>query len=349
MNKEYHIIGLMSGTSLDGLDIVKCTFKKERNWSFQLENSETIKYSKEWRNTLKSLHLKDENEIKDIDKLYGKFIGVEVNEFIKKYNIHTNYISSHGHTIFHDPENNLTLQIGNGKIISEVTEITTINNFRELDVSLNGQGAPLVPIGDLLLFSDYKYCLNLGGFANISEKRKDKIIAFDICAVNLMLNNLSNRINLEYDKNGDETRKGRVKQDLLKELNSLDFFEKEAPKSLSREWAETEIDPIIEKYNYSIIDILRTFTEHIAIQIGRHLKNKSVLVTGGGAFNNFLTERIELHSKSDIILPKSNIINFKEAIIFAFLGVLRLENINNCLSSVTGAIKDSCSGDIYKK
>ena len=140
-----------------------------------------------------------------------------------------------------------------------------------------------------------------------------------------------------------------VKEDLLKELNSLDFFEKEAPKSLSREWIESEIYPIIDKYNYSIIDILRTFTEHIAIQIGKHLQNESVLVTGGGAFNNFLMERIELHSKSDIILPKSNIINFKEAIIFAFLGVLRLENINNCLSSVTGAIKDSCSGDIYKK
>ena len=349
MNKEYHIIGLMSGTSLDGLDIVKCTFKKEKKWSFQLEDSETIKYSKEWKNTLKSLHLKDENKIKDIDKLYGRFIGGEVNRFIKKHNVHANYISSHGHTIFHDPVNQFTLQIGNGEVISEVTKITTINNFRELDISLNGQGAPLVPIGDLLLFSDYKYCLNLGGFANISEKKKNKIIAFDVCAVNFMLNKLSKRINLEYDKNGVESRKGRVKQDLLEELNSLDFFEKEAPKSLSREWVESEIYPIINKYNYSIIDILSTFTEHIAIQIGRHLQNESVLVTGGGTFNKFLMERIKLHSESEIILPKSDIINFKEAIIFGFLGVLKLENIDNCLSSVTGSKKDSCSGDIYKK
>ena len=349
MNKEYHIIGVMSGTSLDGLDIVKCTFKKEKKWSFQLENSKTIKYSKKWINTLKSLHLKDENEIKDIDKLYGKFIGEKINGFIKKHNIHANYVSSHGHKIFHDPENQFTLQIGDGEVISEVTKITTINNFRELDISLNGQGAPLVPIGDLLLFSDYKYCLNLGGFANISEKRKDKIIAFDICAVNFILNNLSNRINLEYDKDGIETRKGRIKQDLLEELNSLDFFEKEAPKSLSREWIESEIYPIINKYNYSIIDILSTFTEHIAIQIGRHLQNESVLVTGGGTFNKFLMERIKLHSESEIILPTSDIINFKEAIIFGFLGVLKLENIDNCLSSVTGSKKDSCSGDIYKK
>ena len=349
MNKQYHIIGLMSGTSLDGLDIVKCTFKKEVNWSFQLENFETIKYSEKWRNTLKSLHLKNENEIKEINKVYGKFIGEKVKEFIKKYNVHADYISSHGHTIFHDPVNKFTLQIGDGKIISEVTGITTINNFRELDVSFNGQGAPLVPIGDLLLFSDYKYCLNLGGFANISEKKKDEIIAFDICAVNFILNHLSNRINLEYDKDGTETRKGSIKQDLLQKLNSLDFFEKEAPKSLGREWVESVIYPIIDKYNYSIIDILRTFTEHIAIQIGKHLQNESVLVTGGGAFNKFLMERIELHSKAEIILPESEIINFKEAIIFSFLGVLRLKNINNCLSSVTGAKKDSCSGDIYKK
>ena len=154
---------------------------------------------------------------------------------------------------------------------------------------------------------------------------------------------------MEYDKNGVESRKGRVKQDLLEELNSLDFFEKEAPKSLSREWVEAEIYPIIDRYNYSIIDILSTFTEHIAIQIGRHLENESVLVTGGGAFNKFLMERIELHSESEIILPKSDIINFKEAIIFGFIGVLKLENIDNCLSSVTGSKKDSCSGDIYKK
>ncbi|HJM16604.1 MAG TPA: anhydro-N-acetylmuramic acid kinase [Flavobacteriales bacterium] len=349
MNKEYHIIGLMSGTSLDGLDIVKCTFKKEVNWKFHLENFETIRYSRKWRNTLKNLHLKDKNTIKDIDKNYGEFLAKEVNEFIKRHNIHADYISSHGHTIFHDPANNFTLQIGDGKILSELTEMTTISNFRELDVDLNGQGAPLVPIGDLLLFPDYKYCLNLGGFANISKKREDKIVAFDICAVNFILNHLSNRINLEYDKEGTESRKGLVKQDLLRELNSLDFFEKEAPKSLGREWVESAVYPIIDKYNYSIIDKLRTFTEHIAVQIGMSLQNESVLVTGGGAFNKFLMERIELHSKSEIILPRSEIINFKEAIIFAFLGVLRLENINNCLSSVTGAKMDSCSGDIYKK
>ena len=164
-------------------------------------------------------------------------------------------IRDSGHTIFHDPENQFTLQIGDGKIISEVTKITTINNFRELDIYLHGQGAPLVPIGDLLLFSEYKYCLNLGGFANISVKKKNKIIAFDICAVNFMLNKLSNRINLEYDKDGINTRKGNLKQDLLEELNSLNFFEKEAPKSLSREWVEAEINPIIDKYNYSIIDL----------------------------------------------------------------------------------------------
>jgi len=349
MNKEYHIIGLMSGTSLDGLDIVKCTFTKKTHWKFNLEKCETIKYSKKWEKTLKNLHQENQNVIKETDKYYGQFLGEKVNEFISKHKIHADYISSHGHTIFHNPKNNFTLQIGSGEKISEMSEITTINNFRELDVSLNGQGAPLVPIGDLLLFPNYKYCLNLGGFANISEKTEDKIISFDICAVNFILNILSNKINLKYDKGGFESKKGNIKEDLLHQLNALDFFKKEAPKSLSREWAESEIFPILNSYNYSTTDKLRTFTEHIAIQIGKCLKNQSVLVTGGGAFNNFLMERIKFYSKSEIILPNTKIINFKEAIIFAFLGVLRLENINNCLSSVTGAKTDSCSGDIYKK
>ena len=228
---------------------------------------------------------------------------------------------------------------------TRVTKITTINNFRELDIYLHGQGAPLVPIGDLLLFSDYKYCLNLGGFANISEKKKNKIIAFDICAVNFILNKLSNRINLEYDKDGIKTRKGNVKQDLLEELNSLDFFEKEAPKSLSREWVEKSISPLFLK-EYETEDILHTFCEHIAIQIGLYLKKDSVLFTGGGVFNTYLMKRISYHTKSKIFIPKKKIINFKEALIFAFLGVLRVRNEINCLKSVTGAKEDNCGGEV---
>ena len=350
MNTEYHIIGLMSGTSLDGLDIVKCIFKKEKKWSYTVEKYETIEYSVFWEEKLKNLHKKDKKEITKCGIEYGKYLGVKVNEFLKKNNLKTDYISSHGHTIFHDPKNQYTLQIGDGKSILNTTNITTINNFRELDISLFGEGAPLVPIGDLHLFNKYKYCLNLGGFANISEKKaENNIIAFDICAVNFVLNMLSNKLGYKYDNKGEISQGGGINKLLLDQLNNLDFFKNKGAKSLGREWVETDIFPLLEKTTISIEDKMRTYTEHIAIQIGKYLRNKSVLVTGGGVYNDFLIERIKYYSNSEIIIPKTETIDFKEAIIFAFLGVLKLRNENNCLSSVTSAIRDCSGGEIFKK
>ena len=350
MNTEYHIIGLMSGTSLDGLDIVKCIFKKEKKWSYIVEKYETIEYSVLWEEKLKNLHKKDKKDITKCGIEYGKYLGVKVNEFLKKNNLKTDYISSHGHTIFHDPKNQYTLQIGDGKSILNTTNITTINNFRELDISLFGEGAPLVPIGDLHLFNKYKYCLNLGGFANISEKKaENNIIAFDICAVNFVLNMLSNKLGYKYDNKGKISQGGGINKLLLDQLNNLDFFKNKGAKSLGREWVETDIFPLLEKTTISIEDKMRTFTEHIAIQIGKYLRNKSVLVTGGGVYNDFLIERIKYYSNSEIIIPKTETIDFKEAIIFAFLGVLKLRNENNCLSSVTSAIRDCSGGEIFKK
>ena len=350
MNKEYHIIGLMSGTSLDGLDIVKCKFSWKNFWEFDLEYFETMEYSNYWIKKLGNLHQRTEEEIENCNKEFGKYLGECVVRFLDKNQTKTDYISSHGHTIFHDPENNYTLQIGDGKIISNLTKITTINNFRQLDVELGGQGAPLVPIGDLELFSNYKYCLNLGGFANVSEKTsKNDIIAFDICAVNFVLNNLCSQIGKSYDKGGDISKNGEIDVELFKELNSLDFFKEVHPKSLGREWVEEFIYPIFQRNTNSIENKLRTFVEHIAFQIGEHLIDGEVLVTGGGTFNSFLIERIENYSNSNIIIPKKEIIDFKEAIIFAFLGVLKLEDKTNCLSSVTGAKRDCSGGDIYIK
>lgn len=350
MNTEYHIIGLMSGTSLDGLDIVKCIFKKEKKWSYIVEKYETIEYSVFWEEKLKNLHKKDTKEITKCGIEYGKYLGVKVNDFLKKNNLKTDYISSHGHTIFHDPKNQYTLQIGDGESILNTTNITTINNFRELDISLFGEGAPLVPIGDLHLFNKYKYCLNLGGFANISEKKaENNIIAFDICVVNFVLNMLSNKLGYKYDNKGQISQGGGINKLLLDQLNKLDFFKNKGAKSLGREWVETDIFPLLEKTTISIEDKMRTFTEHIAIQIGKYLRNKSVLVTGGGVYNDFLIERIKYYSNSEIIIPKTETIDFKEAIIFAFLGVLKLRNENNCLSSVTSAIRDCSGGEIFKK
>ena len=350
MNTEYHIIGLMSGTSLDGLDIVKCIFKKEEQWSYIVEKFETIPYSEYWEEKLKNLHKKHKKEIEKCNIEYGIFLGEKVNDFLKENELKTEYISSHGHTIFHDTKNQYTLQIGDGESIRNTTKTTTINNFRELDVSLFGEGAPLVPIGDLHLFSEYKYCLNLGGFANISEKKDDNnIVALDICAGNFVLNMLSNKLGYKYDNKGDISKSGEINEVLLNKLNNLNFFKNKGAKSLGREWVEREITPLLEKTNISIKDKMRTFTEHIAIQIGKYLENKSVLVTGGGTYNSFLITRIKDYSNSEIIIPKTETINFKEAIIFAFLGVLKLRNENNCLSSVTSAIRDCSGGDIFKK
>lgn len=342
-NISYRVLGLMSGTSLDGVDLAICSFTKNKNWHYKIEKSTTIKYSKHWLETLSNLHKKPEKIINEIDLKYGDLLSKLCNKFLKNEKI--DYISSHGHTIFHQPENNFTLQIGNGNVISKNTKKITINNFRNLDVSLKGQGAPLVPVGDKLLFREYKHCVNLGGFANVSIKKNNKIIAFDICPVNIILNYFSNLKGRAYDLNGCMAEKGNLVPDLLKKLNSLQFYSKKYPKSLSREWVEKNIMPLI-KNDIKIEDVLHTLCEHIGIQIGKLLNDKEALFTGGGVFNSYLLSRIKFYSKSKIIIPDKRTIEFKEALVFAFLGVLRARGEVNCLQSVTGAIKDNCSGEI---
>jgi len=343
-NVKYRVLGVMSGTSLDGVDLAICTFTKTDKWSFKIEQSETIKYSEFWKSNLAQLHLKSKEEIAQTDKDYAKFLGATIITFL--YNEKVDFISSHGHTIFHEPENNYTLQIGCGKTVSKITKTTTINDFRSLDVSLNGQGAPLVPIGDLHLFSEYKYCINLGGFANISIKENNRITAFDICPVNIVMNEISQKLGFDFDESGEIAKNGKLLPQLLEKLNNLEFYNKQAPKSLGREWVEEFIKPLLLE-EYKTKDILHTFCEHIAIQIGVFLKDKSALFTGGGVFNTYLMSRIKRYSTSEIIIPSKETINFKEALIFAFLGVLRVRNEVNCLKSVTGAKHDNCGGIIH--
>ena len=341
------VIGVMSGTSLDGLDIVKCQFLKTKKWNYKIEKGETVKYSKKWKKTLSNLHLKSKKEINKINIEYGRLIGNEINKFISDKNSKIDLIASHGHTIFHEPEKNITLQIGDGQTISNITKSTTVSNFRELDVSLNGQGAPLVPIGDLHLFSKYKYCLNLGGFANISIKKSDSIIAYDICPANIILNHIANKINLEYDLNGKISKTGKIDKKFFEKLNQISFYKKPHPKSLSREWLEKNILLFDEINNKKPEDLLATFCEHIGYQIGNKLKDKSVFISGGGVKNKFLCSRIKHYSKSKIIIADKLNIDFKEAMIFGFLGVLRIRNEINCLKDVTGAIKNNSGGLIH--
>jgi anhydro-N-acetylmuramic acid kinase len=256
-------------------------------------------------------------------------------------------VCSHGHTIFHQPENKYTLQLGNLPQLAQLINQRVICDYRVQDVELNGQGAPLVPIGDRLLFGAYDYCLNLGGFANMSFEQNGQRMAYDICPVNVVLNHYSLKLGEEYDSGGAFAKAGTLQISLLDQLNALDFYHQKAPKSLGMEWVNRNIFPILDQIE-NIYDILATYTEHVALQIAKHLKeNKSLFITGGGTFNTHLLESLEKHTNAKIIIPNSIIVENKEALIFALLGVLRMRNQNNCLASVTGADHDHSSGRIY--
>lgn len=339
-------IGLMSGTSVDGLDICAVSFEKEK---YSLHAAETIQYPEDLKEKLRTAHILNALELAQLHVDFGIFCGMAVKEFTTNNAIHASYIASHGQTVFHTPSTGLTLQIGSGAHIAATCGITTICDFRTSDVAYGGQGAPLVPIGDELLFSEYTYCLNIGGFANISTKTNGERIAWDICPSNIVLNNFARYFGKSYDKNGDIGKRGSINEKLLAELNAIKYYSEPAPKSLGREWVESTILPIMEKYPIPTIDKMRTFYEHSAFQIGKSLQGKltKTLCTGGGIHNPFLIERITAYSESNLIIPNSTLIDFKEAIIFAYLGYLRVHSINNSLATVTGAAKDVCGGAIY--
>ena len=349
MTNSINIIGLMSGTSVDGLDICYVSFDNNDPSKYEIIDCETIDYDDNLKTKLKNVIEMDNDQIKQIDKEFGEFIGLNVLKFIKKNTLYkADLISSHGHTVFHQPKFNKTLQIGNGEIINKVTKIKTVNNFREQDIQLGGQGAPLVPIGDKLLFDDYKYCLNLGGFTNISVKDSRKIYAYDICPLNTVLNHYANKLGYECDLGGKLSKKGVINIDLFNELNDLDYYKKSYPKSLGLEFVIENIFPITEKYKIKEVDILATYIEHASFQIKRNIDNGSkVLLTGGGTFNNNLIKTLNHDSKINFIIPDKTIINYKESLIFALLGYLKINGKVNCLRSVTGASNDHSSGDIY--
>jgi anhydro-N-acetylmuramic acid kinase len=339
----------MSGTSLDGIDIIYATYNFDNQWSFKIHYSETVKYSKEWSSILGKLVNKSRDELLPIDLDYSEYLGNVVLTFIKKYNIKAiDFVASHGHTALHLPEEGETYQIGNLQTLADVLNHKVICDFRVQDVELGGQGAPLVPIGDRLLFHEYDYCLNLGGFANISFEQNSQRIAYDICPVNIVLNHYVSELNLDYDDRGQLASTGRVNEKLLTELNKLPFYTQKPPKSLGLEWVELNVFPLINSYHLKTEDILRTYVEHVAFQINKILdtKKETILITGGGAYNDFLISRLKLYSNLNIILPSNEIIEFKEALIFGFLGVLKYRNEVNCLKSVTGAKANHSSGKI---
>jgi len=348
--QEYFVIGVMSGTSIDGIDLAYIHFINDDKWSYKIIKAETIAYDEVWEAELRAGVGYSKNQLDDLDLSYTKLLAEVINGFIEKYQLkNIGAVCSHGHTILHQPENKLTLQIGNLTVLSQLINQNVVCDFRVQDVMLGGQGAPLVPIGDQLLFSDYTYCVNLGGFSNISTALNNERIAYDICPVNIVLNHYVQKAGVSYDDKGQLASSGEVSQSLLKKLNDLHFYKQSPPKSLGLEWVKSIIFPLIDSYELSIKDILRTFVEHVAIKIGCELKTEksSVLFTGGGVYNLFLMERIMKYAASEMIVPNPELVEYKEALIFGFLGVLKIRKEVNVLASVTGAKKDHSSGNIF--
>ncbi|OEK07882.1 anhydro-N-acetylmuramic acid kinase [Flavivirga aquatica] len=349
--KEYSVIGVMSGTSLDGIDLVEVKFYIDNTWHFEVICAETVSYTQKWYDTLKGLVSCSFEELQKIDEAYTDYLAIIIKNFIVKNNIDSiDLVCSHGHTALHQPEKKITYQIGNRPKLAKLLNEQLVCDFRVQDVEYGGQGAPLVPIGDELLFSKYDFCLNLGGFANISTKINTSRIAYDICPVNIVLNHYVKTLEVNYDDKGGIASTGILNDELLEALNALDFYEEVYPKSLGLEWVNTFIFPLIDRFQLEIKDILKTCVEHIAIQIASEINKKNratVLITGGGVYNEYLINRLKAHSKKALIIPTNEIVEFKEAIIFGFLGVLKLRNEVNCLKTVTGAIQDHSSGKIF--
>lgn len=340
----------MSGTSIDGVDIIYVNFKLDKYWKYEIINSKTYKYTKKWNVILQDISQEKIHVIKKIDVDYTRLLSKYIKDFINEFSIdEIDFISSHGHTALHQPSNSLTYQIGNLPILAKYINQKVVCDFRVQDVRLGGQGAPLVPVGEEYLFPQYNTFINLGGFANITRKNKDILIAYDICPINIVFNHLSRKIELKYDDRGYIASSGNINEDLYSHLQRLNYYKKEPPKSLGVEWVNNQIHSILKNFHDTPIkDLMNTFSNHFAFQIAKNIElQDQVLITGGGAYNDFLIETIKKLTNSKLTIPDPKIIEYKEALIFSFLGLLRVLEINNCYSSVTGAKKDHCSGIIY--
>ncbi|MEO5999020.1 MAG: anhydro-N-acetylmuramic acid kinase [Chitinophagaceae bacterium] len=362
----YKAIGLMSGSSLDGLDIVYAHFQETAGkWGFEIINAGCYTYPAEWKEQLQNAISLSALNYQLLHTAYGHYLGEQVNHFIEIFELHhkVDLIASHGHTTFHVPSSKMTAQLGDGAAIAAVTCLPVVSDLRAMDIALGGQGAPIVPIGEKLLLSDYNLLLNLGGIANLSAKIEEDYIAFDICAANRILNMLVATEGKEYDENGNMAASGESDKGLLKALNDFEYYGKGYPKSLANDFGTDIVFPLIQRYKLSTRDALRTYVEHIAIQVTKSVsailkedvfatsQSHRLLVTGGGAFNSFLVSRMQqrLYDLNiEVIVPEKNIINFKEALIMALIGVLRWREEYNVLASVTGATRNSIGGALWQ-
>ena len=361
----YRPIGLMSGSSLDGLDIVYAEIEENGGkWTYEILHADCYPYEEEWIGKLKAAVSMLALDYQLLHTDYGHYLGRQVNRFIKEHHLEykVSLVSSHGHTTFHVPSRKMTAQLGDGAAIAATTQLPVVSDLRSMDIALGGQGAPIVPIGESLLLGDYDYFLNIGGIANISAPGQNNSgrWGYDVCAANRVLNMLAAETGKEYDDKGRMAASGNVNEQLLHQLNSLEYYELPYPKSLANDFGTDIVYPLIKRSGCSIEDALRTYTEHIASEIKQAIigtsnfkpetLNQKLLCTGGGAFNNFLVERLKAQLAAlnvDVIIPGENLVKYKEALIMALMGVLRWREETNVLASVTGSQRDSIGGAVW--
>lgn len=354
--KKYAVLGLMSGTSLDGLDMAYCQFwKQEGRWNFEIRKAKTVSYPDWMFNFLKDAVNLSSQAHQTLHEAFGTWSGSEAKQFILEKSLEIDFIASHGHTSHHKPHMGITFQLGDGQFLANAAGQRVICDFRTQDVQKGGQGAPLVPIGDELLLSEYDFCLNLGGISNISFRKDGERLAYDVGMANMPLNFITQKMGLKYDENGALARSGQLNAKLLAELNALKYYALPFPKSTGIEWLQQEVLPILEKFKIPNEDKLHTLIHHNCEQIQNAItaqnpkKDAKLIVTGGGALNSFFVEVLteKLKGLTQVVTPPKKFIEYKEAMVFGFMGLLRELNQINILKSVTGAKENSCSGEIF--
>jgi anhydro-N-acetylmuramic acid kinase len=364
----YRVIGLMSGSSLDGLDLVAAEITENGGaWAFEIVAADCYAYGSDWKTRLQNAVSLPALEYQLLHVEYGHYSGRAVNRFIDEKGLQYQiaFIASHGHTTFHVPQKRMTAQLGDGAALAAQTGLPVISDLRALDVAFGGQGAPIVPIGEKLLLKEYDLFLNLGGIANISFNDPEEYIAFDVCPANRVLNALAQEAGREYDAGGALAETGKVQHGLLKKLNNLDYYRQPHPKSLANSFGTDMVYPLIQTFDLTPPDALRTYVAHIVEQIKKSIAdsdwsvknnyelrraNYKLLATGGGAFNTFLISQLQaaLDDLSiEIVVPDERLVNYKEALIMAFLGVLRWRQEYTVLPSVTGAVRASIGGALW--
>jgi anhydro-N-acetylmuramic acid kinase len=355
----YRALGLMSGSSLDGLDIAYAEFEVSGSkWSYDLKRTQCVPYSVEWKNRLQTATGLSAFNYLQLHADYGHYLGQKVNEFISANGLEykVQLIGSHGHTTFHAPRSRMTHQLGDGAAIAAETGINVVSDLRNMDVALGGEGAPIVPIGEKYLMPDYDFFLNIGGIANLSVNGSE-YVAFDVCPANRVLNLLAEKMGNAFDEDGKMAESGTLNLELLDILNKLDYYTSTYPKSLDNSYGTDIIMPIIDSYKISVPDALATYSEHITQQIKKSIidvqdlnaeKKYRLLITGGGAFNQFLINRLRRHCPEiEWVVADEKLASYKEALIMAFMAVLRWREEKNVFRSVTGSLRDSIGGAVW--